>query len=234
MLANVWNIDSALTFAINTHSLTTGAATDADSAPTYTVFKWHTSAFIQTGVMGSHGGGTTGFYSETITLASAVYEVGRTYLIYIEAVIDGTTVTTSITFQVVSPAVGVYLNAVAVSTVSTTDAPAISLAKDSSEPHPILIITDASGTAINLSGKALRLNVWNPNDGTEALAEQTFTTADKLSIGGDDNNQVTLDHAASDVPAIVERKYDLWNVTDNYLLAQGIWSVYQTVLTATV
>ena len=130
--------------------------------------------------------------------------------------------------------ISAYLSATAISVLTSVSSPAISLAKDSSEPHPVLVITDATDAAINLSGKTLRMNVWDPEDGSGALASQTFTTADKLSIGGVDNNQVTLDHAASDVPAVAELKYDLWNVTDNYLLAQGIWSVYQTVLTAAV
>jgi hypothetical protein len=96
-----WAIDELLTFPANTHA-TTGAATDADSVPSYRVYEDETGTAILNGSMAKlDDANTTGFYSEQLTLSSANgFEVGKSYTIYISAVVGGTTGTTSHNFQV--------------------------------------------------------------------------------------------------------------------------------------
>ena len=44
-----WYIDDTLTWTVNTHTVTTGAATDADSVPTYRIYEDETGTPILTG-----------------------------------------------------------------------------------------------------------------------------------------------------------------------------------------
>lgn len=48
-----WDIDDLLTFPTNTHDFTTGAATDADSAPAYRVYEDETGTAILSGTTAS-------------------------------------------------------------------------------------------------------------------------------------------------------------------------------------
>ena len=94
-------IDDALTFTVNTHSPSTGAATDADAVPTYRVYEDETSTPILTGSMALiDSANTAGFYSEQITLSAANgLEVGKSYNIYITATVGGVAGTTTRSFQ---------------------------------------------------------------------------------------------------------------------------------------
>lgn len=85
-----WKIDDLLTFTIVTHTVTTGAATDADSAPSYRIYEDETSTPILTGTMALlDSGNTAGFYSEQITLSAANgFEKGKSYNIYIQATVN--------------------------------------------------------------------------------------------------------------------------------------------------
>lgn len=97
-----WKIDDLLTFAVNTHSATTGAATDADSVPTYRVYEDEIGTAILTGSMAKlDDANTTGFYSEQITLSAANgFEKGKCYTIYISATVSSVTGTAHHNFQV--------------------------------------------------------------------------------------------------------------------------------------
>lgn len=97
-----YDIDDALTFSCNTHRVDTGAATDADSAPSYRVYEDETSTPILTGTMALlDGSNTAGFYSEQITLSAANgFERGKCYSVYISATVNSVTGTTSRQFQV--------------------------------------------------------------------------------------------------------------------------------------
>ena len=97
-----WEIDDLLTFPANTHAAATGAATDADSAPSYRVYEDETSTPILTGSMALlDSSNTAGFYTEQITLSTANgFEVGKSYTIYISATVSSVTGTMSHTFQV--------------------------------------------------------------------------------------------------------------------------------------
>lgn len=97
-----WKIDDNLTFTVNTHLASSGAATDADAVPAFRVYEDETAAAILTGTMALLDGGTTvGFYSEQIALTAANgFEKGKSYNIYISAAVSGVTGTISHNFQI--------------------------------------------------------------------------------------------------------------------------------------
>ncbi len=76
-----YSIDDLITFTCNTHSASTGAATDADSDPAYRVYEEETTSPILTGVLSKlDDANTTGYYSEQITLSAANgFENGKDY-----------------------------------------------------------------------------------------------------------------------------------------------------------
>ncbi|VAX15360.1 hypothetical protein MNBD_NITROSPINAE04-1962 [hydrothermal vent metagenome] len=96
-----YKIDDFYTFSVNTHNPSTGAATDADSAPTYRVYEDETATPILTGSMALlDSTNTTGFYSEQIQLTAANgFEEGKSYNIYITATVGGTAGTTKRFFK---------------------------------------------------------------------------------------------------------------------------------------
>jgi hypothetical protein len=96
------HIDDALTFYVNTTRFDTGAATDADSPPTYRVYEDETTTPILTGTMALiDSSNTAGYYSEGITLSAANgFEIGKSYGIYITAAVNSVTGATSQHFRV--------------------------------------------------------------------------------------------------------------------------------------
>jgi hypothetical protein len=84
-------VDDVLTFYAVTTRFDTGAATDADSVPTYRVYEEETGTPLLTGSMALlDSGNTAGLYSEQITLSAANgFEVGKSYSIYKEATVNG-------------------------------------------------------------------------------------------------------------------------------------------------
>jgi hypothetical protein len=97
-----WKIDDLLTFACNTHSVASGAATDADAVPSYRVYEDETGTPILTGNTALlDSANTAGFYSEQITLSAANgFEKGKSYTIYISATVGGVVGTMHHNFQV--------------------------------------------------------------------------------------------------------------------------------------
>ena len=93
-------VDDLLTFTSNTHTVTTGAATDADSVPTYRIYEDETGTAILTGSMAKlDDASTLGFYSEQVTLSAANgFEVGKCYSVYITAAVNSVTATKSENF----------------------------------------------------------------------------------------------------------------------------------------
>lgn len=115
MHLGTWEIDDLLTFPANTHAAATGAATDADSVPSYRVYEDETGTAIVTGSMAKlDDANTTGFYSEQITLSAANgFEVGKCYTIYISATVSSVVGTMSHTFKVeLAPATAAALTTV--------------------------------------------------------------------------------------------------------------------------
>jgi hypothetical protein len=97
-----WKIDDLVTFTAATHTASTGAVTDADAVPAYRVYEDETGTAILTGNMAKlDDAGTTGFYSEQITLSAANgFEKGKSYTILITAAVGGVTGATLRTLQV--------------------------------------------------------------------------------------------------------------------------------------
>jgi hypothetical protein len=95
------DIDDTLTWTVNTHTATTGAATDADSVPTYRIYEDETTTPILTGSMALLDSvNTTGFYSEQITCSAANgFEQGKSYNIYVTATVNSVTSSMTLTFQ---------------------------------------------------------------------------------------------------------------------------------------
>ena len=102
MYLGCFNIDDYLTFPGNTHTPSSGAATDADAVPSYRIYEDETGTPIANGSMAKlDDANTIGFYSERIQLLAATgFEVDKTYTIYISAAVGGTTGTMSHTFQI--------------------------------------------------------------------------------------------------------------------------------------
>jgi len=102
MYLGSWKIDDVLTFTCNTHTPATGAVTDADTVPTYRVYEDETGTPILTGSTAKlDDAGTTGYYSEQITLSAANgLEKGKTYTIRVSATVGGVTGAMSHTFQI--------------------------------------------------------------------------------------------------------------------------------------
>lgn len=116
---------------------------------------------------------------------------------------------------------------------STKDLPPI---PQHSAPADAWTITDATGEAVDLSGKSLRFVVYSVTDaGDEADATDDTTSGSEgwkyetggqgITLSGADNNVVTVQHdsANNDVPG--QYRYALWNVTDELLLAKGKMNV---------
>lgn len=101
-----WDIDDTLYFEVNTHVAATGAATDADSVPTYRVYEAATATPLLTGSMALFdSANTVGFYQASITLSAANgFEYKKHYVIYITATVSSITGTTNHTFQIAASA----------------------------------------------------------------------------------------------------------------------------------
>lgn len=152
MYCGSWKIDDLFTFTVNTHRFDTGAATDADSAPTYRVYEDETSTPIVTGTMALlDSANTAGFYSEQVTLSAANgFEKGKSYNIYIQGAVNSVTASTSRYLQIeaevdantVSPTV-VNVNVTQISGDSTA-ADNLESYTDGTTPMPVNV-TQISG-----------------------------------------------------------------------------------------
>jgi hypothetical protein len=136
-----------LTFSICTHDPETGILTDADGNPTYRVYENETATPLLTGTMAVlDTGNTTGFYTELIACTTANgFEIGKTYTVYIEAVVDSNTGGIAYAFTV--PATAAAAGGT-VWTYTLTDA-------DTGNPiagADVWVTTDSGGTNVIASG----------------------------------------------------------------------------------
>jgi N-acetylmuramic acid 6-phosphate (MurNAc-6-P) etherase len=90
-----------LVFSICTHDSVTGVLTDADSNPTYRIYKEETEEIIARGEMAKlDDANTTGFYTGSITCnARNQISGGKTYTIYIEATVSSDTGSQTYSFK---------------------------------------------------------------------------------------------------------------------------------------
>src|SRR3972149_8427428 len=94
-----WKIDDLYTFTLSVNG--SSGAVDADSVPSYRVYEDETGTAILTGSMAKlDDAGTTGFYSEQLTLSAANgLEKGKSYNIIICAAVSSITHCTTEAFQ---------------------------------------------------------------------------------------------------------------------------------------
>lgn len=181
-----WKIDDALTFSAQTSS-STGAATDADSAPTYRVYEDETGTAIITGTMATlDSSNTDGFYSEQITLSAANgLEKGKSYTIRIAATVGGVTGATTHNFQIEAE--------VDANTVSpTVSADAVSISGDTTAADNAELAFDGTGyqDADNINGpRTWYVNTTSGDNGNTGLIRslplQTFAQAQTNASSGD-------------------------------------------------
>lgn len=110
--AGPWFIDSMLTFTVNTHDVATGAAVDADSAPTFRVYDGTFGTPLLTDSMSKlDDANTLGFYAAEFELSESngFFNNGR-YEIYVSITVDSVTYTESYNFRVVTDPVGLIFS----------------------------------------------------------------------------------------------------------------------------
>jgi len=102
MFLGNWELGEWLTFPLNCWNLGTGAAADADSAPTYRIYEDETGTAIANGTLALlDDGNTLGFYTERIQLlGSAGFEAGKAYTIYLSFIVGAVERTLAHTFQI--------------------------------------------------------------------------------------------------------------------------------------
>lgn len=101
MYLGSWKINDWLTFPVNTHNPTTGAAADATAVPAYRIYEDETGTPIVTGNTAKlDDANTLGFYSERVQLTAASgFEAGKSYTIYVSATVATILGTMSHSFQ---------------------------------------------------------------------------------------------------------------------------------------
>lgn len=104
-------LEATLTFSVPTHDPDTGVLTNADSLPTYRVYEDDGNSALLTGSMERRDvANTTGAYFKKITCSVANgFEVGKSYEVYIEAIVDGDKGGMMYGFKII-PAQGVQKN----------------------------------------------------------------------------------------------------------------------------
>jgi hypothetical protein len=100
--AGPWYLDDMLIFTVNTHDMATGAATDADSDPTYRIYASELGTPILTGSMSKlDDTNTTGFYAEQVELSEGNgFNTGGRYSIYVSMIVDSVTFTESYNLKI--------------------------------------------------------------------------------------------------------------------------------------
>lgn len=91
-----------------------------------------------------------------------------------------------------------------------------------------LSITDNDGDPVSLAGKTLALVAWDKNDRDIAIITmRTDGGSPELSIGGDDNNQVTIDGGVAHTVNAVQLDWRLYNLTDLISVATGVLNIVE-------
>jgi hypothetical protein len=84
-----WKLDDIIRVHIQTSAVTTGAATDADAAPTWRIYEDDTATPVTTGSFSTLNS-QVGFYVAAVTLAASIgYEKGKTYAVRTQATVGG-------------------------------------------------------------------------------------------------------------------------------------------------
>lgn len=84
-------IDKNLEFDITVHDPEDGQIVDADSVPTYKVYRYSNKSLVTSGTMTKFDATENGLYSESLLCDSNDFEDGETYLVLIKAAVNGVT-----------------------------------------------------------------------------------------------------------------------------------------------
>ena len=96
-------IETNLTFYCTTSLPTTGAAADADSAPTYRIYEEETGTPVATGTMALlDASNTDGFYSEQVAVGTPTYTVDKFYCVRIAGTVGSIAAHGAQSFRVVA------------------------------------------------------------------------------------------------------------------------------------
>jgi hypothetical protein len=137
-------LGDSISFSVNTHTPSTGAAVDADAVPTYRVYEDETAGPLLTGSMALlDDANTTGFYSEQIAVTTGNgFEVGKCYTVRITGVVGGVTGVELHTFMVDS------------SRVSDVKTDTAAILADTGTDGVVLATDSITAAAIAASGSA--------------------------------------------------------------------------------
>ena len=170
-------IGDNLTFSVCTHDPDTGVLTDADAVPAYRVYENETATAILTGSMALlDTANTTGFYTELIACTAANgFEDGKSYTIYITAVVDSDTGGISYGFRAMTDT----WSATTRTLTSASTAPGVGLTAtawtayrgDNLDRTFATIAADATITKVQLTVK----NAFSSADSTAILAVDSVT-----------------------------------------------------------
>ncbi len=101
------SIDDYVSFAVTTHTPSTGADVDADSVPTYRIYEDVTDTPILTGSMAKlDDSGTLGFYGKQVQCTAANgFEVAKCYNIRVSGTVGGVSGSAVVgTIEIINPA----------------------------------------------------------------------------------------------------------------------------------
>ena len=170
-------IGDNLVFSVCTHDPDTGVLTDADAVPAYRVYEDETATAILTGNMALlDTANTTGFYTELIACTAANgFEDGKSYTIYITAVVDSDTGGISYGFRAMTDT----WSATTRTLTSASTAPGVGLTAtawtvyrgDNLDRTFATIAADATITKVQLTVK----NAFSSADSTAILAVDSVT-----------------------------------------------------------
>jgi hypothetical protein len=209
MYIGSWKVGDLITFYANTHNASNGSAQDADAVPTYRVYEDETTTPILNGSMALiDSANTVGFYSEQITASSGNgFEKGKSYSVYIQAVVSNVTGTTHRYFQIeaevdsnsvsVPVTAGSVTGSVAGSVGSVTSPVTVGTNNDKtgyslSSPQSVHIIGNITGTIttvlnvvnhVNVSGSSVRSAVGMASANLDTQLTNIASDASSASSG---------------------------------------------------
>jgi hypothetical protein len=191
-----WKIDDILQHKVQTSSVTTGAATDADAVPTWRVYEDSTTTPVTTGSYTTFNS-LAGFYNAAITLAAAIgYEKGKNYYIrysatvasiigadvdtfQIEAEVDANSVSITVNANVSSVSAGSFQSITIGSVAATVNA---NVASVSSGAFQSVTIGSVAGTVGSVAA-AVTVNATSQAAIVDAVWAETaagYTTAGSM------------------------------------------------------
>lgn len=211
-------IDEVLTFTAHAHNYATGEAVSADSAPTYRVYEDASDTPVLTGTM-SHfdSTNTDGLYRGQITCSAAIFEVGKTYTIYIATIVDGVQTTTSHTFQMAAPVRLSGAQSIPSLSVINTAGDAITLTAISGKCISASSLGEAAITVTSVGGNNHALVCIGAGSGSGIAAIGGNAGGHGLYLDGDDTGD-DLYLAGGDAPTL------LVGLTDGAITADKIAS----------